>query len=110
MAVSVRPSISNDDRSCSRTKVTVENVNHPGSFRQVDAVLYEAMKQAYLALLSAAPDGLTLDEIRETLGTHLCEAGWWSKNRAALRASSCARRRGRCACARRDVKAGRRSC
>ena len=31
--------------------VDVENVNHPGSVRQVDAQMYEAMKQAYLEAL-----------------------------------------------------------
>lgn len=69
------------------TKIAVENINHPGSARLVDAVLYEAVKHAYLAVLSAAPDGLTLDEIREHLGTHLSEetfsggagVGWWAK-------------------------------
>ena len=30
------------------TKVTVENVNIPGQTQQVDAMKYEAMKNAYL--------------------------------------------------------------
>lgn len=52
-------------------RVSVENVNHLGSIRQVDAVPYEAMKRAYLAILSSAPNGLTIEEIRDRLGTHL---------------------------------------
>lgn len=69
------------------TKVTVENVNHPGSTRQVDAAVYDAVKRAYLIILSSAPDGLTLEEIGRRLGTHLSDAtfsggaglGWWAK-------------------------------
>lgn len=69
------------------TKVTVENVNHPGSVKQVDAALYDAVKRAYLAVLSSAPDGLTPDEISRRLGTHLSAEtfsggaglGWWTK-------------------------------
>lgn len=69
------------------SRIAVENVNHPGSKRQVDAVPYEAMRRAYLAVLSSAPNGLTIEEIRARLGTHLpqeiflggAKAGWWAK-------------------------------
>ncbi|MGO4831711.1 hypothetical protein AB4144_05350 [Rhizobiaceae sp. 2RAB30] len=69
------------------TKVAVENVNHPGSSKPVDAVVYDAVRRAYLAILSSEPDGLTLAEISRRLGTHLSERtfsdgaglGWWAK-------------------------------
>lgn len=69
------------------TKVAVENVNHPGSSKQVDAAVYDAVKRAYLAILSSEPDGLMLAEISRRLGTHLSEEtfsgraglGWWAK-------------------------------
>lgn len=69
------------------SRIAVENVNHPGSVRQVDAAPYEAMKSAYLAVLSSAPQGLTIEEIGARLGTHLpqeifpggAKAGWWAK-------------------------------
>jgi hypothetical protein len=68
-------------------KIVVENVNHPGSARQVDADMYAAMKSAYLAVLPASPPGLTLAQIREQLTAHLpqalypegAKAGWWAK-------------------------------
>jgi hypothetical protein len=45
------------------------------------------MKRAYLTVLSSAPTGLTIEEIRDRLGTHLppeifpggAKAGWWAK-------------------------------
>ncbi len=69
------------------TTVAVENVNHPGSSKQVDAAVYDTVKSAYLAILSSEPDGLTLEEISRRLGTHLSGAtfsggaglGWWAK-------------------------------
>lgn len=53
----------------------------------MDAVPYEAMKKAFLAVLSAAAQGLTVEEIRARLGTHPppeifpggAKAGWWAK-------------------------------
>lgn len=67
--------------------IAIENVNHPGKVRHLDAALYEAMKKAYLEVLPAAAPGLTLEEIRERLPAHLPEAqfpngekaGWWAK-------------------------------
>jgi hypothetical protein len=71
----------------STNRIEVENVNHPGTVRSVDADMYKAMRQAYLTVLPDAPPGLTLAEIRERVVTHLPEAlfpggakaGWWSK-------------------------------
>jgi hypothetical protein len=68
-------------------KIEVENVNHPGSARLVDADMYKAMRRAYLAALPASPPGLTLAEIRARLTAHLprdlfpggAKAGWWAK-------------------------------
>lgn len=67
------------------SRIAVENVNHPASTRQVDAVPYEAMRRAYLAVLSSGSQGLTVEVIRGRLGTHLPQeifpggAGWWAK-------------------------------
>ena len=70
-----------------RPVVEVQNVNHPGQRRKVDAAMYEAMKRAYLAVLPARPPGLTTVEIQERLPARLpttlypggAKAGWWSK-------------------------------
>ena len=69
-------------------KIEVENVNHPGQVRRVDADRYEAMKRAYLKVLPKASPGLTVAEIHERLLAHLPEelfpqgakAGWWAKS------------------------------
>ncbi len=68
-------------------RVRVENVNHPGSARAVDAAKYGAMKAAWLQVLPSEPPGLTADSISERLLNYLPEtlfpdgakAGWWSK-------------------------------
>jgi hypothetical protein len=68
-------------------KIGVENVNHPGRVRRVDADMYEAMKRAFLTILPKTSPGLTLAEIRERLLVHLpgelfpegAKAGWWAK-------------------------------
>jgi hypothetical protein len=68
-------------------KIEVENVNHPGHVRRVDAGMYEAMKRAFLIILPKTSPGLTLAEIRERLIAHLpgelfpegAKAGWWAK-------------------------------
>ena len=70
-----------------RRTVEVENVNHPGSVRKVDARMYEAMRRAYLKVVPTDPPGSTLDDIRERLLNHLpddlfpggAKAGWWAK-------------------------------
>jgi hypothetical protein len=68
-------------------RIAVQNPNHPGTVRHVDARMYEAMKRAYLKVLPATPPGPTLAQIRERLLPHLPEdlfpdgakAGWWAK-------------------------------
>lgn len=67
--------------------IEVENVNHPGKVRRVDADKYEAMKRAYLKILPKTSPGLTLAEVRERVVAHLpdelfpggTKAGWWAK-------------------------------
>ena len=68
-------------------KIEIENVNHPGRTRLVDAHRYEAMKRAFLSILPGSSPGLTAAEVRERVLVHLPEelfpggarAGWWTK-------------------------------
>ena len=68
-------------------RITVENVNVPGSKIRVNAAMYHAMKQAMLTILPTGAPGLTQAEIREAVVPHLNEdlypggakAGWWAK-------------------------------
>jgi hypothetical protein len=68
-------------------KIAVENTNHPGTVKHVDAAMYEATKRAYLRILRKQKPGLTLAEIRARLIAQLPEklfpggakAGWWAK-------------------------------
>lgn len=68
-------------------KITIENVNHPGSTQRVDAKMYEAMKKAYLEATPASPPGLRIAEIEASLRPNLpqdlypggAKAGWWAK-------------------------------
>ena len=68
-------------------KVTLQNLNHPGYAKQVDAPMYEAMKQAFLKVLPQAEPGLTFDELAAAVLSHLPEhlypggakAGWYTK-------------------------------
>ena len=68
-------------------RTSVENVNHPGHVRSVDADMYQAMKRAFLKILPKQPPGLTVAEIRGQLVGRLPEilfpggakAGWWQK-------------------------------
>lgn len=74
-------------RTMETDRVAVENVNHPGQVRHLDAAPYEAMKRAVLQVLPRSAPGLTLDEARERVVPHLPEAlfpggeraGWWFK-------------------------------
>jgi hypothetical protein len=67
--------------------IEVENVIRPGHVRLVNANMYEAMKRAYLKTLPKTSPGLTEEEIRKRLVTHLPEelfpggakVGWWAK-------------------------------
>ena len=68
-------------------KIDVQNRNHPGSIKSVDAAMYAAMRKAYLAVVPEDGPGLTLDAIRERLPAVLSEdlfpggakANWWAK-------------------------------
>ena len=68
-------------------KIEVENVNHPGSVKHLDADMYEAMKRAFLKTLPKKAPGLTVAEIQERVVALLPEklfpkgarSGWWAK-------------------------------
>ena len=70
-----------------RKMVEVENVNHPGQAKLVDAVMYAAMRRAFLKILPKTPPGLTVEEIYSRMATQLpknlfpggAKAGWWAK-------------------------------
>jgi hypothetical protein len=69
------------------TRIEVENVNHPGSRRRVDAAMHEAMRRALLKVLPPRPPGLTQAEMVRAVRPHLpadlfpggAKAGWWQK-------------------------------
>jgi hypothetical protein len=68
-------------------KIQIENFASPGHTYNVDATKYEAMREAYLAVIPAVPPGLTPVEIRTKLTPLLpdqlfpggAKAGWWAK-------------------------------
>jgi hypothetical protein len=68
-------------------RFAVENVNHPGKVRYVDAKRYAAMRRAFARVLPKRSPGLTGDEIRDRLLAHLpvdllregAGPGWWTK-------------------------------
>jgi hypothetical protein len=68
-------------------KVTVRNIVTPGSVRNVDAAMYEAMRKAVMKVLPAKSPGLTIAEVQKMVVSHLPEdlypggakAGWWMK-------------------------------
>jgi hypothetical protein len=68
-------------------KITVENVNVPGSTSRVNAAKYQAMKQAMLRVLPKEAPGLNQAEIREAVVAYLPDdlypggatSGWWAK-------------------------------
>ena len=70
-----------------RPRVTVHNIVSPGHVTQVDAIKYEAMRQAVLKVLPGKKPGLTYSEMSAQVLTHLPEAefpggakaGWWLK-------------------------------
>jgi hypothetical protein len=69
------------------TKVTVENINHPGKTERVDAAKYHEMARAMLAVVPATAPGLTAAEIIAAVKPMLdptlfpggAKAGWWMK-------------------------------
>jgi len=68
-------------------KVEVENVNHPGQIRLVDAAMYAAIKRAVLNVVPKGPPGLTVAALEQKVLAHLpqelfpkgAKAGWWTK-------------------------------
>lgn len=68
-------------------KIEVENVNTPGKTTRVDAVKYEAMREAMLAVLRDGGRAMTaaeiLDHVRARLPADLFPggktSGWWMK-------------------------------
>ena len=67
-------------------RIAVENVNHPGSTRPVDAARYGAMRHAILSALPALGPGLTIAELSAIVRPQLpadlfpgALAGWWLK-------------------------------
>jgi hypothetical protein len=67
--------------------IEVKNIKQPGSIKLLDAAMYVAMNNAYLAVLPASSPGMTIAEISERLTSHLpqklyregAKAGWWAK-------------------------------
>ena len=67
--------------------IVVENVNHPGSRRPVDAAMYHAMRRTLLRVLPSRNPGLTQDEMLRAVLPHLpvdlfpggAKGGWWMK-------------------------------
>jgi len=57
---------------CSQ-KIQVENVNHPGQVRLVDATMYAAMKRAVLKVIPKRSPGLTVAALEEAVLAHLPE-------------------------------------
>jgi len=70
-----------------RKMVEVENVNHPGQVKLVDAAMYDAMRRAVLKVLPKTLPGLTVDDMYAKVATQLpkglfpggAKAGWWAK-------------------------------
>jgi len=68
-------------------KIDVQNLNHPGLIKSVDAAMYAAMREAYFTVVPEHGPGLTLDAIRQRLPAVLSEdlfpggakANWWAK-------------------------------
>lgn len=68
-------------------RLAVENANHPGSIRNVEAAPYQAMRRAILKVLPATPPGLTVADMLDKVLPHLpqdlfpvgARAGWWLK-------------------------------
>ena len=66
-------------------RLVVENVNHPGQKRNVDAAKYRAAKAALLKVLPKAEPGLTQSEMMSAVhkalppGELRDKSGWWTK-------------------------------
>ncbi|MGH9720489.1 MAG: DUF6958 family protein [Bryobacteraceae bacterium] len=65
----------------------MENVNHPGKSRSVDAAHYRAMRRTLLKVLPLSNPGFTETEMLRAVLPHLtrdlfpggAKAGWWLK-------------------------------
>ena len=70
-----------------RKMVEVENVNHPGQVKLVDAAMYGAMRRALLKILPKTSPGLTVEEMYAKVASQVpqdlfpggAKAGWWAK-------------------------------
>ncbi len=68
-------------------RIRIENVNHPGKSTSVVAGMYNAMRDAMLAVLPVAMPGLTQSQLRSAVVAHLPEdlypggarSAWWAK-------------------------------
>ena len=73
--------------NASTARVVVENVNHPGKSRSVDAASYQAMRRTLLKVLPPTSPGFTVAEVSRAVLPHLpvdlfpggAKAGWWTK-------------------------------
>ena len=69
------------------SRVLVENPNHPGTSRAVDATSYEAMRGVILRVLPRRSPGMTYDEmsgaVKKLVPNEVfpagARAGWWLK-------------------------------
>lgn len=68
-------------------RVVVQNINHPGKSRSVDAASYQAMRRTLLKALPPRSPGCTLAELFRAVLANLpvdvfrggAKAGWWMK-------------------------------
>lgn len=68
-------------------RIAVENINHPGKSRLVDAAKYRTMRQALLKTLPTRAPGRMLADVSDAVLRHLpatlfpggAHAGWWLK-------------------------------
>ena len=79
--------MSKQDTSPKPGRVRIENVNHPGSSTNVDAGMYNAMRDALLEVLPVVAPGMTETAMRQAVLPKLPadlypggeRVGWWSK-------------------------------
>ena len=70
-----------------KAMIEVENFTSPGKVQRVDAAKYQAMREAYLAVVPDSEPGATPAEIKAALLPALPDdlfpggatAGWWAK-------------------------------
>lgn len=54
-----------------RKMVELENVNHPGQVKLVDAAMYDTMRRALLKILPKSAPGLTVEETYARVASQL---------------------------------------